>query len=148
MALCSNQGLDINLDYSDKEQLVPKLFSEEIGLVIEVKNEKLESVRNYLNEKELFFENIAKKNDKKKININCFKEEVFSEDLITLFNQWSKVSHEIQKIRDSEDAALSEKEAYENFDKFLTPEINFVVPKPDKNLFSCLLYTSDAADED
>ena len=70
MALCSNQGLDINLDYSDKEQLVPKLFSEEIGLVIEVKNEKLESVRNYLNEKELFFENIAKKNDKKKININ------------------------------------------------------------------------------
>ena len=100
MALCSNQGLDINLDYSDKEQVVPKLFSEEIGLVIEVKNEKLESVRNYLNEKELFFENIAKKNDKKKININCFKEEVFSEDLITLFNQWSKVSHEIQKIRD------------------------------------------------
>ena len=135
MALCSNQGLDINLDYSDKEQLVPKLFSEEIGLVIEVKNEKLESVRNYLNEKELFFENIAKKNDKKKININCFKEEVFSEDLTTLFNQWSKVSHEIQKIRDSEDAALAEKEAYENFDKFLTPEINFVVPKPDKNLF-------------
>ena len=70
-----------------------------------------------------------------KININCFKEEVFSEDLNTLFNQWSKVSHEIQKIRDSEDAALAEKEAYENFDKFLTPEINFVVPKPDKNLF-------------
>ena len=67
-----------------EEQLVPKLFSEEIGLVIEVKNEKLESVRNYLNEKELFFENIAKKNDKKKININCFKEQVFSEDLITL----------------------------------------------------------------
>ena len=135
MALCSNQGLDINLDYSDKEQIIPKLFSEEIGFVIEVKNEKFESVRSYLIEKELFFENVAKKNNDKKININCFKEEVFSEDLITLFNQWSKVSHEIQKIRDSEDTALAEKAAYEKFDKFLTPEINFLIPKPDKNLF-------------
>lgn len=135
MALCSNQGLDINLDYSDKEQIIPKLFSEEIGLVIEVKNEKFESVRSYLIEKELFFENVAKKNNDKKININCFKEEIFSEDLITLFNQWSKVSHEIQKIRDSEDTALAEKVAYEKFDKFLTPEINFLIPKPDKNLF-------------
>ena len=49
MALCSNQGLNIDLDYSDKEQIIPKLFSEEAGLVIEVNNEKLEAVKKYLN---------------------------------------------------------------------------------------------------
>ncbi len=136
MALCSNQGLSINLDYSDKEQIVPKLFSEEAGLVIEVNNEKLETVKKYLAEKDLFFEEVAKKNKDKKVNINCFNEEIFSEDLVTLFNQWSKVSFEIQKIRDSEEAASAEKNAYEKFEKFLTPAINFDIPKPDKNLFS------------
>jgi phosphoribosylformylglycinamidine synthase len=72
MALCSNQGLSINLDYSDKEQIVPKLFSEEAGLVIEVNNEKLETVKKYLAERDLFFEEVAKKNEDKKVNINCF----------------------------------------------------------------------------
>mgnify|MGYP006253112143 FL=1 len=109
MALCSNQGLSINLDYSDKEQIVPKLFSEEAGLVIEVNNEKLETVKKYLAERDLFFEEVAKKNEDKKVNINCFNEKIFSEDLVTLFNQWSKVSFEIQKIRDSEEAASAEK---------------------------------------
>ena len=136
MALCSNQGLNIDLNYSDKEQIIPKLFSEEAGLVIEVNNEKLEKVKKHLNKKELFFEEVAKKNKDKKININCFKEEIFSESLITLFNQWSTVSHEIQKIRDSEEVAASEKKAYEKFDEFLTPAIKFKIPKPDKNLFS------------
>ena len=136
MALCSNQGLNIDLDYSDKEHIIPKLFSEEAGLVIEVNNEKLETVKKYLNKKELFFEEVAKKSKDKKVNINSFKEEIFSENLVTLFNQWSTVSHQIQKIRDSEEAAAAEKKAYEKFDKFLTPEIKFKIPKPDKNLFS------------
>ena len=41
MALCSNTGLDINLNVADRSELIPLLFSEEIGLVVEVPNDHL-----------------------------------------------------------------------------------------------------------
>ena len=47
MAFCSNYGLDINLNLSDKSKIIPKLFSEEIGLVVEVSNDSLKEVKDY-----------------------------------------------------------------------------------------------------
>ena len=44
MSLCSSIGLDIRMDISSKEKLIPSLFAEEAGLVIEVQNEKLVKV--------------------------------------------------------------------------------------------------------
>ena len=51
MAFCSNKGLDISLNESDKDLLVPRLFAEEVGVVIEVKSEDLKDVKEYLQKK-------------------------------------------------------------------------------------------------
>ena len=72
MAFCSNYGLDINLNLSDKSKIIPKLFSEEIGLVVEVSNDSLKEVKDYLKEKELFLRKLPKKMTTK-IKLTNFK---------------------------------------------------------------------------
>ena len=136
MALCSNTGLDINLDYPEKPKIIPKLFSEESGLVIEVNNERLEKVKKYLGGLDINFEEIAKKNNEKTITINSFRENLFTESLDNLFDEWSKVSFEMQKIRDTAEAAEQEKIAHRDYAEFLTPKIDFDIPDSGKRLFS------------
>ena len=136
MAMCSNQGLDINLDYPDKSKILPKLFSEEAGLVVEVSNEHLESVKEQLNKKEISFDDIARKNDKKEINISTFNESLFSEKVSDVFEQWNKVSFQVQENRDAVFVADAELSAYKNFDEFLTPKIDFEIPKVSNKIFS------------
>ena len=68
--------------------------------------------------------------------IKSFKEILFSEKLNDLFNEWSKVSFEMQKLRDTEQSAEQEKEAYRTNEIFLTPKINFEIPSSSKRLFS------------
>tara|TARA_E500000178_G_scaffold214344_1_gene211717 strand:- start:2353 stop:6126 length:3774 start_codon:yes stop_codon:yes gene_type:complete len=136
MALCSNTGLDINLDYPEKPKIIPKLFSEESGLVIEVNNERLEKVKKYLGGLDINFEEIAKKNNEKTITINSFRENLFTESLDNLFDEWSKVSFEMQKMRDTAEAAEQEKIAHRDYAEFLTPKIDFDIPDSGKRLFS------------
>ena len=136
MALCSNTGLDINLDYPEKSKIIPKLFSEESGLIIEVNNENLEKVKKYLGGLDINFEEIAKKNSEKTITINSFRENLFTESLDNLFDEWSKVSFEMQKMRDTAEAAEQEKIAHRDYAEFLTPKIGFDIPDSGKRLFS------------
>ena len=82
MAFCSNKGLDISLNESDKDLLVPRLFAEEVGVVIEVKSEDLKDVKEYLAKKDLYFNEVAKKNEKE-INITNFNDEIFQIKLKT-----------------------------------------------------------------
>ena len=136
MALCSNTGLDINLDYPEKSKIIPKLFSEESGLIIEVNNENLEKVKKHLGGLDINFEEIAKKNSEKTITINSFRENLFTESLDNLFDEWSKVSFEMQKMRDTAEAAEQEKIAHRDYTEFLTPKIGFDIPDSGKRLFS------------
>jgi len=136
MALCSNTGLDINLDYPEKSKIIPKLFSEESGLIIEVNNENLEKVKKYLGGLDINFEEIAKKNSEKTITINSFRENLFTESLDNLFDEWSKVSFAMQKMRDTAEAAEQEKIAHRDYAEFLTPKIGFDIPDSGKRLFS------------
>ncbi len=136
MSLCSNSGLDIRLDYSDKESIIPKLFSEEVGYVIEIDNEKLTEVKEDLTKRGLFFDEVGRKNIDKKINILNFDDALFSSTLNKLFDEWSSVSHKVQRIRDNIESAQSEKEVYKKWDEIITPKIDFSIPSPNKNLFS------------
>ena len=136
MSLCSNLGLDIRLDYSDKESIIPKLFSEETGYVIEINNEKLAEVKETLTEKGLFFDEVGKKNADTKINLFSFDDVLFSSSLDKLFDEWSSVSYKVQKIRDNLESADSEKQVYKKWGDMITPKIDFPIPTPNKNLFS------------
>ena len=115
---------------------MPKLFSEESGLVIEVNNKNLEQVKKYLGGLDINFEEIAKKNNQKTLTINSFRENLFTETLDNLFDQWSKVSFEMQKMRDTKEAAEQEKSAHRDYAEFLTPKINFNIPTSGKRLFT------------
>ena len=66
MAFCSNKGLDISLNESDKDLLVPRLFAEEVGVVIEVKSEDLKDVKEYLAKKTSTLMKLQRRMRKKK----------------------------------------------------------------------------------
>ena len=136
MSLCSGQGLSINLNLSDKSKIIPKLFSEEIGLVVEVPNKHLKGVKDYYQEKDIYCEEIAKKSAEKTFKLINFNEEIFSVDINTLFKSWDSMSHQVQSERDSKTCASEEQDNFVNFDYFITPEINFVTPKISSSLFS------------
>ncbi|GIS46926.1 MAG: hypothetical protein Ct9H90mP19_1630 [Gammaproteobacteria bacterium] len=55
---------------------------------------------------------LEKKNIDKKINILNFDDALFSSTLNKLFDEWSSVSHKVQRIRDNIESAQSEKEVY------------------------------------
>ena len=136
MAFCSNKGLDISLNESDKDLLVPRLFAEEVGVVIEVKSEDLKDVKEYLAKKDLYFNEVAKKNDKKEINITNFNDEIFSDKIENLFEQWSEMSNSIKAIRDNPVTTSEQIATYKKEDIFLNPQINFDVPKASSRIFS------------
>ena len=65
MSLCSGIGLDIRMDISSKEKLIPSLFAEEAGLVIEVQNENLAKVKEMLKNSNLSYADVARTTDNK-----------------------------------------------------------------------------------
>jgi len=136
MAFCSNKGLDISLNESDKDLLVPRLFAEEVGVVIEVKSEDLKDVKEYLAKKDLYFNEVAKKNEKKEINITNFNDEIFSDKIENLFELWSEMSNSIKTIRDNPVTTSEQIATYKKEDIFLNPQINFDVPKVSSRIFS------------
>ena len=77
----------------EKSSIIPKLFSEESGLIIEVNNENLEKVKKYLGGLDINFEEIAKKNSEKTITINSFRENLIelkgftSKEIIRIFQK-------------------------------------------------------------
>ena len=135
MALCSDQGIDLDLNLSDKEKIIPKLFSEESGLVIEVEKNNLPSIKDELNEKGIFFDEIAQKNNEHQIRVKNFNEVLFEEGIYKLYDYWDDVSFKIQAQRDNPETATSERKAFKKFDRFLTPKINFAVPAITQKLF-------------
>ena len=135
MSLCSGIGLDIRMDISSKDKLIPSLFAEEAGLVIEVSNENLVKVIEVLKNSNLSYADVAKTTDKQAVNIFHFNETVFSDTLQNLFNAWSDVSYKVQRLRDNIETAESERKTNQEFQKFLTPDIKFDIPPAQKNLF-------------
>ena len=136
MAFCSNKGLDISLNESDKDLLVPRLFAEEVGVVIEVKSEDLKDVKEYLAKKDLYFNEVAKKNEKKEINITNFNDEILSDKIENLFEQWSEMSNSIKAIRDNPVTTSEQIATYKKEEIFLNPQINFDIPKVSSRIFS------------
>ena len=135
MSLCSGIGLDIRMDISSKEKLIPSLFAEEAGLVVEVQNENLAKVKEILKNSNLSYADVARTTDEQAVNIFHFNETVFSDTLHNLFNAWSDVSYKVQRLRDNIETAESERKTNQEFQKFLTPDIKFDIPPAQKKLF-------------
>jgi len=127
MAFAGNMGLDLSLEATNQEELLKLLFSEELGCVIQIQNGDLDDVLDILNEASLsnFIYPIGTVVKDKQISIKN-NEFNHSFDLKTLRQAWSKMSYEMQKLRDNpETAEEGFKKILDVNDPGLNPKIKF-----------------------
>ncbi len=109
MAFASRCGLDIELGAAD--DLLGALFSEELGAVVQIKNEDIEAVMDVFEENGLgdcvrsLGSPSALHDD---IRIKVSGAEVFSVPRVECHRTWSEVSWRMQTLRDNPDCALEE----------------------------------------
>ena len=127
MAFAGNMGLNLSLEAANKEELLKLLFSEELGCVIQIQNGDLDDVLDILNEASLsnsiYPIGTVVKDKQISIKNNEFNH---SFDLKTLRQAWSKMSYEMQKLRDNpETAEEGFKKILDVNDPGLNPKIKF-----------------------
>ena len=127
MAFAGNMGLDLSLEAANQEELLKLLFSEELGCVIQIQNGDLDDVLDILNEASLsnsiYPIGTVVKDKQISIKNNEFNH---SFDLKTLRQAWSKMSFEMQKLRDNpETAEEGFKKILDVNDPGLNPKIKF-----------------------
>ncbi|MED5270338.1 MAG: phosphoribosylformylglycinamidine synthase [Pseudomonadota bacterium] len=127
MAFAGNMGLDLSLEATNQEELLKLLFSEELGCVIQIQNGDLDDVLDILNEASLsnsiYPIGTVVKDKQISIKNNEFNH---SFDLKTLRQAWSRMSYEMQKLRDNpETAEEGFKKILDVNDPGLNPKIKF-----------------------
>ena len=112
MAFAGHCGVDINLDMlaSSEDEIPAALFAEELGAVIQVRRDTLETVLNELNAAGLgeCVSVIGSINSDDSINFYFDEEEVFSESRSLLQSYWAETSYQIQSLRDNPECAQQE----------------------------------------
>ena len=112
MAFAGKTGVDINLDMlaGESSELAAALFSEELGAVIQVKRDDLETVLNELNAAGLadLAQVVGSTNLDDEIRFHFDEEEVYSESRVQLQRWWAETSYQIQSLRDNSECAKQE----------------------------------------
>ena len=105
MAFASHCGLNIQ-----SSNLIPELFNEELGCIIQVPDNHKDQVLKALGEigLEEFTKPIAKINNTNEILIFHNNQKVFKDNRESLQKKWSSTSYEIAKLRDNPECAESE----------------------------------------
>ena len=134
MAFAGRVGVDILLDkiLSDKNDCIDSLLNEELGVVIQIDTEERDSVMRCFQKTGLrnFIYTIGTLNDQKKINLIEDRRVIASWGLKELLEQWSRVSFEMQSLRDNPETAKEEFLSDIDVDrKGLSPKLTFSIPK-------------------
>ena len=112
MAFAGKTGVDINLDMlaGESSELAAALFSEELGAVIQVKRDDLETVLNELNAAGLadLAQVVGSTNLDDEIRFHFDEEEVYAEYRVQLQRWWAETSYQIQSLRDNSECAKQE----------------------------------------
>lgn len=112
MAFAGKTGLDVNLDMlaSEEKELASALFAEELGAVIQVKRDTLETVLTELNAAGLadIAQVIGSTNPDDEIRFHFDEEEVYAESRVQLQRWWAETSYQIQSLRDNSECAQQE----------------------------------------
>ncbi len=108
MAFAGRKGLDITISSNDT---LAKLFAEEIGVVIQVKNSDKKLVEEMLKQADIHLFAIAELNSSDEINIFDTADKVYSNTRVNLQRWWAETSYQIQALRDNSECA---KQEYDN----------------------------------
>jgi len=129
MAFAGHCGLDIHLDsmLSDRGDAVSVLFNEELGGVIQIRCEYLDSVEQAFADAGLSdcLHELGKIHDEDQITINNNGIPVFSASRESLQQAWSETSYHMQRLRDNPECAQQEFDAITQDDKGLNVKLNF-----------------------
>ena len=107
LEMCFTKRIGMKLNLPETVNINEQLFSEESGLVIQVKNTKASSIKNSLKNKGLTVESIASLQEE---NFSIYQGEnnLFNMPVNKLEKIWRETSHAIQSIRDNKEVADSE----------------------------------------
>ncbi|MCV6589253.1 MAG: phosphoribosylformylglycinamidine synthase [Marinobacterium sp.] len=132
MAFAGRTGVDIKLDMlaADTSELAGALYAEELGGVIQVNRDDLETVLTELNAAGLgeIAKVIGTLNEDDTLNVHFDEEEVYSESRVQLQRWWAETSYQMQSLRDNSDCAKQEFDALlDKNDPGLSAELSFDV---------------------
>lgn len=95
MAMAGNCGIIINLP--EKEEAIPQLFSEELGIALEYLPEHETAIKNTLKESDIPFTILGTTTKEKKVTIYHGNEIVLDIELSTLINWWEATSDRLEQ---------------------------------------------------
>lgn len=110
MAFSGNCGLEITLPNIGSKGLMPILFSEELGFVIEYAPEKEDSIISVLENSSVPYHPMGKSIAEKRIKIFSNGNLVLDEDMRRLRALWEETSHKLDMLQANPECVLEEKE--------------------------------------
>ena len=123
MSFASNTGISISVENDDVASF---LFNEELGALIQVRNEDLSQVLSDFNSSEIQVFKIGSINTNHSIDIFQNEEMLFSCALSKLKGAWSEVSYRMAAQRDNPECAMQEFEKYsQDSDPGLSVSLSF-----------------------
>ena len=138
MAFAGNTGLDIQLPEGDA---LAQLFAEELGAVIQVRNDQRAAVEQHLAEAGLAdtCQVVGSINDRLEVAIHQVGESLYSAPLHTLKALWWETSYRMQKLRDNPTCADAEfAQIQDADDPGLSPQLTFA---PDEDVAAPMINT-------
>jgi phosphoribosylformylglycinamidine synthase len=127
MAFATRCGLELDLDV-DAAGLTPRLFAEELGAVLQVREAELDQVRAVLREHgvDALCSDVGRPVTGHELKLKRRGEPVADWDLVDLLGAWWSNSHAIQRIRDNPSCADQERERISDWERpLLAPELGF-----------------------
>ncbi len=97
MAFSGNCGIDINLEGDCT--VFEKLFSEELGLVVECRVERLQDVEKILEDYGVSYTQVGRSTGSKDVKISYNGSEVLSEEMLTLRSWWEETSYQLERLQ-------------------------------------------------
>ncbi|MGE4597261.1 MAG: phosphoribosylformylglycinamidine synthase subunit PurQ, partial [Methylophilaceae bacterium] len=129
MAFAGHCGLKLKLTQTDS--ILESLFNEELGAIIQIANDDLTDIQNYLHKKlGLSIEIIGYPTKDHTIRIFNGTDEIFTDTRGSLQQSWAETSYKIQSLRDNPKTAKEEYDLIlDDLNPGIQPQINFDIPK-------------------
>ncbi|MDA0576659.1 MAG: phosphoribosylformylglycinamidine synthase [Verrucomicrobia bacterium] len=134
MAIAGRRGVTIDLTSDGAQAVLAELFAEELGAVLQVREDAMPEVQGMLHDAGLagLTRVIARCEPTRTLTIRAGGAAVYAESIATLAGLWSELTYTMQRLRDNPDCAEQEFSGVKDErDPGLTFAVSFDVKEPD-----------------
>jgi phosphoribosylformylglycinamidine synthase len=151
MAFAGNCGIDVHLDV--KRGVFERMFSEELGLVIEINPEHSKQVIGKFKDKSIPIDIIGSSQTNKEMNFRCNNGSNFNLSMEKVRSWWEETSYQIERLQMNPDCADEEKK--NNFSRrnptyktSFNPALPFEVAEEDRNQYPVAILREEGSNGD